>query len=62
MARIGGAKSPTVKHTRYTVKGKKLPSMKAGHITALKNTVKMKGLKLGKKTTATINPLRMKAN
>lgn len=56
-------KSPTVSHTRYTVKGIKLRSMKSPNISALKAVTKMpKGLKVGKKVTATMNPLRMKMN
>lgn len=56
------AKASSIKHTKYTVKGKKLPTMKTTHLAGLKSTVRMKGLKAGKKVTSFANPLAMKSN
>ena len=57
---MAGAKAPTVSHTRYTVKGGKLPTMKTPHLSGIKSTVRMKSLKVGKKVTSYANPLAMK--
>ncbi|MDD5407028.1 MAG: hypothetical protein PHE73_08840 [Sulfurovaceae bacterium] len=62
--RIGSIKGPSVKKTRYTVKGARLKSFKSPSVGSLKSVTKLSGgLKAGKKFSARIaNPLKIKAH